>query len=144
MITGEEFISLAGKLASRPDADEATNRAAVSRAYYGAFHLAKALLDDMGFSAPRNPSGHAFVYRRLFFSRQQNAQAIGALLSDLHPSRIEADYDLSSEEAGTNRNAKECVEESHRVRSAILACRQEPAFSQIKSDIATYEKKIGG
>jgi hypothetical protein len=68
MITGEEFISLAGKLASRPDADE----------------------------------------------------------------------------AGTNRNAKECVEESHRVRSAILACREEPAFSQIKADIAAYEKKIGG
>ncbi|HUY33128.1 MAG TPA: hypothetical protein VMV69_10130 [Pirellulales bacterium] len=144
MITGDEFISLAGKLASRPDADEATNRTAVSRAYYGAFHLAKALLDEMGFPAPSNPGGHAFVYRRLFFSAHPNAQAIGALLSDLHPTGIEADYDLNSKEAGTNRNAKQCVEESHRVRSAILACRQERAFSQIKADIAAYEKKIGG
>ena len=44
-MTGDDFINLAGKLATSPD--EASLRTAVSRAYYGAFHLALAFFDDI-------------------------------------------------------------------------------------------------
>jgi uncharacterized protein (UPF0332 family) len=47
-MTGLDFIALAGKLAASPNADGATVRTAVSRAYYGAFHLTKAFLRDLG------------------------------------------------------------------------------------------------
>lgn len=44
MIKGEQFLEVAGKLAARPTASEAEQRSAISRAYYGAFHLARAFL----------------------------------------------------------------------------------------------------
>ena len=47
MMTGDKFISLAGKVASGTQSDEATCRTAVSRAYYGAFHVAKDFLTSL-------------------------------------------------------------------------------------------------
>ena len=44
-MTGDDFIHLAGKLAT--SVDEAALRSAVSRAYYGAFHLALQFLEDI-------------------------------------------------------------------------------------------------
>ena len=46
---GTEFIALAGKLVAVPAADEATYRTAISRAYYGAFHVARSFLVELGF-----------------------------------------------------------------------------------------------
>lgn len=57
----DDFVSLAGKLAANANADEATYRTAVSRAYYGAFHLAAAFLAELGFVAPRTANVHVFV-----------------------------------------------------------------------------------
>lgn len=48
-MTGDDFIQFAGKIAVLPSSDAAALRTAVSRAYYGAFHLAKELLRDLGF-----------------------------------------------------------------------------------------------
>ena len=44
-MNGDDFIQLAGKLAT--SADPASLRSAASRAYYGAFHLAGEFLVDM-------------------------------------------------------------------------------------------------
>ena len=59
-MTGNEFIILAGKLAT--SADEASLRSAVSRAYYGAFHLAIQFLNDIERPVPQNANAH--VVRR--------------------------------------------------------------------------------
>jgi uncharacterized protein (UPF0332 family) len=40
----DEFLTLAEQLAGQPS--EAARRSAVSRAYYGAFHLARGLVED--------------------------------------------------------------------------------------------------
>jgi uncharacterized protein (UPF0332 family) len=61
----DDFISLAGKLAANANADEATYRTAVSRAYYGAFHLAATFLAELGFAAPRMANVHVFVQHHL-------------------------------------------------------------------------------
>jgi hypothetical protein len=58
---GNDFIALAGKLAVAPAAGEATYRTVVSRAYYGAFHLARSFLVELGFVPLGNANVHGFV-----------------------------------------------------------------------------------
>jgi hypothetical protein len=65
MIDGNDFIHLAGKMCVLGDADEASFRTATGRAYYGAFHLAKWYLDELGFPVPRNENAHGFVQNQL-------------------------------------------------------------------------------
>jgi len=58
---GSDFIALAGKLAAGPAAGEATYRTAVSRAYYGAFHIARSFLAELGLQPVGNANVHALV-----------------------------------------------------------------------------------
>ena len=53
-----DFIAAAGKLAAIAQGDEALLRSAVSRAYYGAFHLTLELLSAAGVDLPRNANAH--------------------------------------------------------------------------------------
>jgi uncharacterized protein (UPF0332 family) len=54
-MTGADFIELAGKLlASARIPTEAACRTAISRSYYGAFHLARAFFADMGIATARD------------------------------------------------------------------------------------------
>ena len=130
-MTGDEFINLAGKLAT--SADEAAHRSAVSRAYYGAFHLASAYLDEIERSVPRNSNAHVQIARKLQSAGQADAIRAGSLLGDLHSDRIKADYRLDDVRAGTSAFARICVETAHEIRSALSACRTEPARGEIKS-----------
>lgn len=44
---------------------EAEWRAAVSRAYFAAFHAARQLMEDLGFQVPRGEQAHAYLWKRL-------------------------------------------------------------------------------
>src|SRR5688572_10143061 len=48
MITGDQFIEYAARLAAKAVATEAEQRSASSRGYYGAYHLARAFLKEVG------------------------------------------------------------------------------------------------
>ena len=130
-MTGDDFINLAGKLAT--SADEASLRSAVSRAYYGTFHLASAFLEEIERPVPRNTNAHVVVARKLQSAGQADASRAGSLLADLHSDRIKADYRLNDTRATTSAFARICVETAHEIRSALNACRAEPARSEIKS-----------
>lgn len=82
---GNAFIALAGRLAALSTADEATYRTAVSRAYYGAFHLARSLLVEMGFKPVGTANVHAFVQQYLYGSGHADARLAASHLSDLPP-----------------------------------------------------------
>ena len=56
-MTGADFLPLAHDLAAA--SSEPEWRTAVSRAYYTAFHVARQLLEDLGFRVPRADRGHA-------------------------------------------------------------------------------------
>ena len=62
-MNGREFLVAAKGLLLT--ATEATDRSAVSRAYYAAFHVGRRLLEDLGFTVPRTERGHAHVWLRL-------------------------------------------------------------------------------
>ena len=140
----DDFISLAGKLAATANSDEAVYRTAVSRAYYGAFHLAASLLGELGFSAPRTANAHVFVQHHLNGSGQSSACIAASLLSDLHAARNRADYQLDRDTAGTHAVALLCVETAHEIRTALLECSQPPMREQVRKGIAAYVKRISG
>ena len=73
---------------------EAEWRAAVSRAYFAAFHAARQLMEDLGFQVPRGEQAHAYLWKRLSNSGHVDVQNSGRDLSDLRSLRNWADYDL--------------------------------------------------
>ena len=130
-MTGDNFIILAGKLAT--SADDASLCSAVSRAYYGAFHLALRFLDDIGWPVPKNAKAHVYAARQLQRSGQTDAYRAGSLLGDLHTDRIKADYRLDNPRIGTPAFARLCVERATEIQAALLRCRIEPARSEIQA-----------
>jgi uncharacterized protein (UPF0332 family) len=139
-----DFISLAGKLAATANADDAAYRTAVSRAYYGAFHLAALFLAELGFSAPRTANVHVFVQHHLNGSRQLPACTAASLLSDLHAARNRADYQLGHDTVGTQAVAKWSVEMAHQIRAALLECSQSPIREQVRTGTSAYVQRITG
>ncbi len=89
---GRDFLQLADALAA--GSTEAEWRSAVSRAYYAAFHVARALLLHCGFAVPRGEQAHAYLWRRLSNASQAEVVAAGGNLLDLRRERNWADYDL--------------------------------------------------
>jgi uncharacterized protein (UPF0332 family) len=139
---GHDFIKLAGKLAAKPNADEATYRTSVSRAYYGAFHLAKALLEDLGFTPPTNVNVHGFVRHYLHGSGNADACRAASHLGDLQAARNKADYQLSNPDVGSHAYAVIVVEKAHDIKSALATCSQDKVRATVKEAIAEYANKI--
>jgi uncharacterized protein (UPF0332 family) len=118
------FITLAGKLAAAPAAEEASYRTAVSRAYYGAFHVARQFLVELGFKPLASANVHAFVRHYLAASNHPDACLAASQMADLQTARNRADYDLDNVDVGTRNYAMLIVERAHRVVSALDKCRQ--------------------
>src|SRR5688572_21477559 len=92
-MTGRDFLPLARRLAS--GGSEAEWRTAVSRAYYAAFHVARDLLTDLGFTPPRADRAHEYLYRRLNNCGVAAVETAAGHLKNLRQVRNQADYDLN-------------------------------------------------
>jgi uncharacterized protein (UPF0332 family) len=141
MMEGHDFIALAGKLAASP-ADEATYRTAVGRAYYGAFHVARSFLVELGFQPVGNANVHAFVRHCLNGSGHPDAYIAATELGDLQTARNRSDYQLADRSVGSREFAMACVERAHRVVSALEQCRRDDDRSAIQLAIAEFQRKI--
>ena len=130
-MTGNEFLILAGKLTT--SADEASLRSAVSRAYYGAFHLSTQFLEDIERPVPKN--AHVYVARQLQRSGQADACRAGSLLGDLQSKRIKADYRLDDSRIGTSAFARLYVEWASEIQTALIKCQIEPVRSEIQAGL---------
>ena len=121
-----EFITLSGKLVAMgpPGA-----RSAVSRAYYGAFHLAQALLVEMAAESCGSGKAHNLVPLYLRSADHPDATAAADLLSDLHADRIKADYRLELAKAESQRFAMTAVETAREIQKRLdlfrIACEQD-------------------
>jgi uncharacterized protein (UPF0332 family) len=141
MIDGNHFIQLAGKLATA-NPDEVTCRCAVSRAYYGAFHLALAFLRDLGIVLPANATAHATLQHYLIASGYPEARRAGTLLSDLHGDRIRADYRLDHPRFQDAAFTRLKAAAAHDFRSALIACTSDDAKAAIKASIEEFRRKL--
>ena len=74
---------------------EAARRSAVSRAYYGAFHLCRRLVVNCGVSLPSGPECHTKL-RYCLAASEQELQQSASILDWLRVERNKADYDLGN------------------------------------------------
>ena len=139
---GSIFIALSGRLVASKSASEASDRTAVSRAYYGSFHVARAFLSELGFAPLRNANVHAFVCKCLYESGHPDARIAARELGDLQSARNRADYQLDDTEAGSRGYAILNVERAHRVVSALNGCQEENSRDTIRHGITEYVQKI--
>jgi uncharacterized protein (UPF0332 family) len=87
-----DFLDVADELSR--GAREADWRSAVSRAYYAAFQVARALLVEQGFQVPQDDRAHAYLWMGLANSGHPDIQHAGNRLTYLRGRRNWADYDL--------------------------------------------------
>jgi uncharacterized protein (UPF0332 family) len=139
---GRDFIALAGRLAVSLGAEEANYRTSISRAYYGAFHAARNFLLELGFEPLHNANVHAFVRNYLYESGQPDARVAARDLANLQSARNKADYDLDDAATGAREFAMRCVEQAHRVVTALDACRSDAAREPMRQAIAEYERRV--
>lgn len=78
-------------------------RSAISRAYYGAFLVASAYLDRIGFAVQNSPAAHVAVQHALNNSGEESLRKVASELGRLHTERRLADYETK------NRNPEQLV-----------------------------------
>lgn len=131
----EEFLVVADHLASQPS--EASKRSAISRAYYGVFHLARELIESCGVKVARSAEGHGVVLRCLQNCGMEKLARAGSMLDSLRSIRNKADYDLAST-AFTPKAAETHIGIAKQLAQQV---RQADPIS-IRQAIRTYAKTI--
>ena len=132
------FVALAEALAA--GGTEAEWRTAVSRAYYGAFHVACDLFDALGFDVRKADRAHGYAHLRLENSSDEAVSEAGSKLHDLLKRRNRADYDQRAKFNATD--ADDAVEEARLIIEALDDAFTEPTRSQITDAIKKYERDV--
>lgn len=113
VFTGGAYCSFAKTLRLRWDADEASIRTSVSRAYYGAFLEAR---DAKGLSS-YGASGHSDVIGEYARTGHPADRTISASLRTLKRLREKADYELRT--SCTKTDAHDAIREAEKVLRAL-------------------------
>jgi hypothetical protein len=138
-MTGHDFLMLAGRLAAASNPTEATCRTVISRAYYGAFHIARRALEDIGVKVGSN---HGHVWRLLQVSGDEIVEDAGDMLTGLHSERVHADYHLDSGERADIVAARLAVEKAQEIVRLLEIVGS--AKDDIRRSIEAYLQKFGG
>jgi uncharacterized protein (UPF0332 family) len=137
-MNGRLFLDLANDLLAIPT--EQAWRTAVSRAYYAAFHVARQLLRDLGFRAPRADQAHAYLWLRLSNCGDPQIQLAGQRLHDLRSERNRADYDIDV--ALPRTGAATQVRIAGQIIQFLDAGQAEPVRTQITDAMRIYERDV--
>lgn len=119
MIRDTEILALARRLATMGGEDEAARRAAVSRAYYAAYHRCLALATERGyrFSRGQGRGSHAALLEFLKQSSDPQLKRLGRSLGAMRDWRTEVDYSLRA--AVPPRRAQDAIERAERILATI-------------------------
>jgi uncharacterized protein (UPF0332 family) len=136
--TPPDFLLLAQQLAQATT--EAAWRTAVSRAYYAAFHVARQLLEDLGFRVPQADRAHAYLWLRLCNCGDPQVERAGMKLNDLRRERNTADYYLGMafRQTPAQRQPGNAASIIQVLESAAL----EPTRSAITDAMKIYERDV--
>jgi uncharacterized protein (UPF0332 family) len=106
-----EFISLAEEmLLEQPTPSRC--RSIISRAYYGAFHVAQDLIADLGLKTGHN---HGHLQHDYLHSGSMPGRDIGMLLETLHSLRVQADYRLQLKHVEAIEASRGAVADAQRI-----------------------------
>jgi uncharacterized protein (UPF0332 family) len=139
-MNGEKFLTLAAELAS--GATEAHYRSAVSRAYYGAFHVARRLLEDVGVHLPKGEQVHAKATYCLQDYGEANAGEAADDLETLRNERNRADYDLDRT-VYQQRVAETEVKKAQQIVAALQQCRSGPNAADFRAKVQAQARLLG-
>jgi uncharacterized protein (UPF0332 family) len=134
-----EFITVAIKLSN--GTLEAELRSSVSRAYYGALHVAKQLLEQCGVSLSHADNPHEKVYFCLDNCNDEATRDAAIRLKRLRGIRNEADYRLSSDHFTNRRNIQRHLNSARAIVDAIATCYQR--LDTIRPDLQRQAKLLG-
>jgi uncharacterized protein (UPF0332 family) len=137
-MNGRDFLPLAKSLLK--DMTEAGRRSAVSRAYYAAFHVARRLMDDLGFAVPRADQAHGYLWLRLSNSSDLAVVDAGQRLGTLRRKRNFADYDVAASLSISEATAH--VVDAEEIIQIFDAANVEPTRTQITDAMKVYERDV--
>jgi uncharacterized protein (UPF0332 family) len=140
-MTGREFIQAAGRWASQAN-DIASIRTAISRAYYGAFHLSRDLLTADFAWRCRGGNDHQWVQRHFLHCGDVDAQLAGRLLVALHDHRKLADYDLAERRIESPATALSCVDMAIDVQTYLDRLSADEV-ARLRTDMQRYREAVG-
>jgi uncharacterized protein (UPF0332 family) len=136
-MNGREFLAVAkGLLAT---GTEGAWRSAVSRAYYAVFHVARELLENLGFAVPRADRAHSHLWLRLSNCGEPHLQDSGRELNDLRRERNRADYDVNI--PLSTSTAAALIQDAERIIQALDTV-VEPTRTQITNAMKIYERDV--
>ena len=145
-MTGEKFIDLAATLTMLPRGGEEHYRSAVSRAYYGAFHVVREFFTgSLGLTVPPSQKKEVHQYIAVCLQNSGHAEAASAAskLSALRTDRNTADYDLQDSIFQSQKNARLRVETAHDIVAAIRRCDSNSATqAAVKAGIQAYRSRF--
>lgn len=140
-MNGSDFIVLADHLVKQK-LGPSGYRSAVSRAYYGCYHLARDVLKDFGWYCRDRANEHLWVQWHFENCTIATFVAIGKSLANLHQSRKHADYDLDKAFAETEANALTGVVRAERIKSEIAAATNGANKDVMRAEMDAYRKKL--
>lgn len=137
-MTGKDFLSLAVRLSA--SAAEAELRSAVSRAYYGVFHTAHALLAGFGVDLPTSADAHEKLRYCLDAGGTEDSQLASTKLDILRRDRNKADYSLRDAALFTRANVAARLQLAIEADALISRCATEPQQAVLRDNVRAYAK----
>jgi len=115
-------------------------RSACSRGYYAAFHVARQLLQDLGFRVPQADRAHGYLWLRLSNASVVEVKNACSLLNDVRRERNRADYD--DHRIITQGGAVQNVRFAEEIIQALDTAAAEPVRTQITNAMKIYERNV--
>ena len=112
------FLTLAEELA--PRIDEASQRTAISRAYYCVFNLASARAKSKGRFPPQNTPSHQWCWNQYIGTPDPACQQLGIDGQRMKQRRTRADYD-PKDNPRLDDDVRRMVEEAHQFVTDLTA-----------------------
>ena len=137
-MTGPDFLPLANRLAAA--SSEPEWRTAIGRAYYATFHVARQLLEELGFRVPWADRAHAYLTMRLNNCGDAQVQRAASDLHSLRSLRNQADYDLQRPIRQTVAIAQTQI--AQQIIHILGLAKQEPTRTTITDAMRIYERDV--
>jgi uncharacterized protein (UPF0332 family) len=137
---GEELLTVAAELVV--GATEAHHRSAVSRAYYGDFHVARRLLVEVGVHVPKGEQVHAKVIYCLQDCGDEDAAEAADEFVTLRNERNRADYDVDRL-IYKKIAAKDQVDRAQGIVVNLERCRSGPDAVGFRAKVRAQARLLG-
>lgn len=141
-MTGADFYQLAVALGS--GSSPAELRSATSRAYYGAFHMACAMLRDAGIVLPKDAACHEKDPQILGNSGDPEVIAAASKLGSLRTNRNDADYRLDKRSPERSQTVQLHLRVAGDIIECLRQCSSDGAKAGIRDAVRAYASKIQG